>query len=70
MKDFAVMEGYEPNTVERVVSRYAGSNRNPRGALARAIYQKIERKAFRFHHGGIRQFQKPSGTLRRARVEQ
>ena len=41
MKDFAIMEGYEPNTVRKVVSRYAGSNRNPRGALARAILQKL-----------------------------
>ncbi len=41
MKDFAVMEGYEPNTVRKVVSRYAGSYRNPRGVLARAIMQKL-----------------------------
>ncbi len=44
MKDFAVMEGYEPNTVRKVVSRYAGSDRNPRGALARQILQKLGRK--------------------------
>ena len=41
MKDFAVMEGYRPNTVRKVVSRYAGSYRKPRGVLAREIMRKL-----------------------------
>ncbi|MGA2403052.1 MAG: hypothetical protein ABSG91_15325 [Syntrophobacteraceae bacterium] len=44
MKDFAIVEGYQPNTVRKVVSRYAGSKRTPRGALAREILQKLRRK--------------------------
>ena len=47
MKDFAVMEGYEPNTVRKVVSRYAGSNRTPRGVLAREILQKLGETIYR-----------------------
>ena len=41
MKEFALAEGYEPDTVRKVVSRYAGSNRTPRGVLARQILQKL-----------------------------
>jgi len=41
MKDFAVEEGYDPGTVRKVVSRYAGSKRRPRGALALQILNKL-----------------------------
>jgi lambda repressor-like predicted transcriptional regulator len=41
MKDFAIKEGFEPNTVRKVVSRYAGSNRRPRGTLAAKILKKL-----------------------------
>ena len=41
MKEFAVAEGFEPDTVRKVVSRYAGSTRTPRGVLAREILQKL-----------------------------
>jgi hypothetical protein len=44
MKDFAVMEGYAPSTVRKIVSRYAGSNRTPRSVLAREILQKLGRR--------------------------
>ena len=44
MKDFALVEGYRPNTVRKVVSRYAGSKRTPRGALAREILRKLGRE--------------------------
>jgi len=44
MKQFAVGEGYEPDTVRKVVGRYAGSNRTPRGVLAREILQKLGEK--------------------------
>jgi len=49
MKEFAVMEGYEPDTVRKVIGRYAGSNRTPRGVLAREILQKLGE---RIHCGG------------------
>jgi hypothetical protein len=41
MKEFALKEGYEPDTVRKVVGRYAGSNRAPRGILTREILQKL-----------------------------
>jgi hypothetical protein len=41
MKEFALAEGYEPDTGRKVVSRYAGSNRTPRGVLAQQILQKL-----------------------------
>lgn len=41
MKDFAIEEGYEPNTVQKVVSRYAGSRKQPRGAKSCAILEKL-----------------------------
>lgn len=41
MKDFAIKEGYEPNTVRKVVSRYGGSKRKPRGPLALEILKKL-----------------------------
>jgi hypothetical protein len=44
MKQFALEEGYEPDTVRKVVGRYAGSNRTPRGVLAREILQKLDKK--------------------------
>ncbi len=44
MKQFAVGEGYEPDTVRKVVGRYVGSNRTPRGVLAREILQKLGEK--------------------------
>jgi hypothetical protein len=47
MKEFAAGEGYEPDTVRKVVSRYAGSNRTPRGVLAREILQKLGQKIHR-----------------------
>jgi lambda repressor-like predicted transcriptional regulator len=49
MKEFAVREGYEPDTVRKVVGRYAGSNRTPRGVLTREILQKLGE---RIHCGG------------------
>jgi lambda repressor-like predicted transcriptional regulator len=56
MKQFAVGEGYEPDTVRKVVGRYAGSNRTPRGVLAREILQKLGETIYpgdaeeRIHH--------------------
>jgi len=47
MKKFAVGEGYEPDTVRKVVGRYAGSNRTPRGVLAREILQKLGETIYR-----------------------
>ncbi len=44
MKEFALKEGYEPDTVRKVVGRYAGSNRTPRGVLAREILQKLRER--------------------------
>ncbi len=41
MKDFAVAEGYEPDTVRKVVNRYAGSRKRPRGNLAQEILKKL-----------------------------
>ena len=41
MKHFAVEQGYEPDTVRKVVGRYAGSRKTPRGAMARDILQKL-----------------------------
>jgi len=41
MKQFALAQGYEPDTVRKVVSRYAGSKKTPRGAIAREILQKL-----------------------------
>jgi len=41
MKDFAVEEGFEPDTVRKVVSRFAGSRRKPRGLLALKIMEKL-----------------------------
>ncbi len=57
MKQFAVGQGYEPGTVRKVVGRYAGSNRRPRGVLAREILQKLgetirsAETEERIHHG-------------------
>ena len=45
MKEFAVAEGYEPDTVRKVVSRYAGSKKTPRG-LWPVKYCKNWRKRF------------------------
>jgi hypothetical protein len=42
MKEFALALGYEPDTVRKVLSRYAGSKKDPRGALASEILQKLE----------------------------
>jgi hypothetical protein len=47
MKQFAVGEGYEADTVRKVVGRYAGSNRTPRGVLAREILQKLGETIYR-----------------------
>ncbi len=47
MKDFAIREGYEPNTVRKVVSRYGGSKRKPRGALAQEILKKLRNRIAR-----------------------
>jgi hypothetical protein len=44
MKDFAIAEGYEPDTVRKVVNRYAGSKRKPRGALTQEILKKLRRR--------------------------
>ncbi len=44
MKDFAVMEGFDPDTVRKTVSRYAGSSKRPRGVQAREILQRLGRK--------------------------
>lgn len=44
MKEFAVNEGFEPDTVRKVVNRYAGRGKTPRGALARQILQKLENR--------------------------
>lgn len=41
MKEFAVREGFEPDTVRKVVRRYAGSRKTPRGVLAREILHKL-----------------------------
>ena len=41
MKDFAVKEGYEPDTVRKVVNRYVGSGKRPQGTLAREILKKL-----------------------------
>lgn len=52
MKDFAIEHGYEPNTVRKVVSRFAGSKRSPRGSIAQEILQKLSRKIdLQTHHG-------------------
>jgi hypothetical protein len=42
MKEFALAQGYRPDTVRKVVSRYAGSTKKPRGEIARRILQKLE----------------------------
>ena len=41
MKEFAIAQGYEPDTVRKVITRYAGSLKSPRGALAQEILQKL-----------------------------
>ncbi|HYA41893.1 MAG TPA: hypothetical protein VEF34_11350 [Syntrophobacteraceae bacterium] len=41
MKQFALAQGYEPDTVRKVVSRYAGSKKTPRGPIAVEILQKL-----------------------------
>jgi hypothetical protein len=47
MKQFADQQGYEPDTVRKVVGRYAGSKKTPRGAMARDILQKLAEKVGR-----------------------
>jgi hypothetical protein len=42
MKEFAVAQGYEADTVRKVVSRYAGSGKTPRGEVARRIVEALE----------------------------
>ncbi len=44
MKQFAVTLGYEPDTVRKVVDRYAGAKKRPRGALPKEILQKLQDK--------------------------
>jgi lambda repressor-like predicted transcriptional regulator len=44
MKKFAMELGYEPDTVRKVVNRYAGSKKRPRGALAQEILQKLRER--------------------------
>jgi hypothetical protein len=41
MKSFAVEEGYIPDTVRKVVNRYAGIQSGPRGNLAKEILEKL-----------------------------
>jgi hypothetical protein len=41
MKDFAQQEGYEPDTVRKVVTRYVGTGKKPRGALSSEIIDKL-----------------------------
>lgn len=41
MKEFAVLLGFEPDTVRKVISRYAGRRKSPRGALAQEILHKL-----------------------------
>jgi hypothetical protein len=40
MKEFALFNGYQPDTVGKVASRYAGTKKKPRGVLAGQILQK------------------------------
>ena len=44
MKQFAIEQGYEPDTVRKVIGRYAGSKKTPKGAVARDILQKLAEK--------------------------
>ena len=47
MKQFADQQGYEPDTVRKVIDRYAGSKKTPRGVMARDILQKLAEKVGR-----------------------
>ena len=44
MKEFAAAEGYEADTVRKVVNRYVGSGKTPRGPVSRQILQKLGEK--------------------------
>lgn len=67
MKQFAEEEGFEPDTVRKVVRRYAGTGKVPRGAVARKILRKLgERMEEKRSAVGGRKCESPGETKRTA----